>query len=482
MRMQQDGELELSDAALAALQSQSELGEVHDDLQYEEGSDDEEEEHNIVRPDVIAQPEMESGFSASDVYTFDKYPYLYVKAKDFMKLKQDGKIEIIEDHQQRVPIYNASASAAFPTLYLHGEKSPLDFSDYKTSRQLLKRQTLFAYKLDDNRYRWEYELDDVHLMWQYARLVERTVGANTCWYLQQRPDVAHLPMDQVVEAFKSGFTAQDGSLIDSKLPGLSTMMSQLPHSREFWWSQRMSVEAMSRDFGDPNLFLTLNNHPRENFDTRQLLHQLEYGSDAEFDPDWYIYDTEEFTTLMNKHAALMSIYLCRKAKLFLNAFLTDICGISAQEPSGDWTLRDSFAEGYYWSRVEFTSTRGVQHWHTLCKLPHVLDTAVIGRMIQNGRVVRLELKTGNIKDTKVEAAWEIVEAGLLANRYATLFADGISTASFYTETMDVDSHDETKVIDIDKLRKDISDAFKEQHITTKTHPLMRRFYIIPHIT
>jgi len=68
--------------------------------------------------------------------------------------------------------------------------------------------------------------------------------------------------------------------------------------------------------------------------------------------------------------------------MFLKAFLCDICGISETEPGGDWTKRDRLEEGYYSARVEFTETRGVQHWHCLAKLPHVLDTALIGRMIR----------------------------------------------------------------------------------------------------
>ena len=44
-------------------------------------------------------------------------------------------------------------------------------------------------------------------------------------------------------------------------------------------------------------------------------------------------------------------------------------------------------------------------------------------MIQNGRVVHQEVKCGNIEPGKDEEAWEIAEIGLLANCYATLFAD-----------------------------------------------------------
>ena len=74
---------------------------------------------------------------------------------------------------------------------------------------------------------------------------------------------------------------------------------------------------------------------------------------------------ERFTQLMSKYGTQASIYLCRKTKMFFQAFLCDICGIQEKEPTGDWTERDELEDGYYWLRVEFTSTRGVQHWHCL---------------------------------------------------------------------------------------------------------------------
>ena len=476
IRMEKDGELKLSDRALAALQAQSELAEVVDDLEYEEdeASSDEETGGEQVTRSVV-QPAMESGLSSSDVFTFDRFPRLYLKGREFLKIKQSGQIEVIEDHQQRVPIYNVSATSAFPYLYPRGEKSPLDFNDFKLSRYLLKKQCLFAYKLDHSRYYWQYAEDDIHLMHQYARLVERMVSAKTAWFLQQSPDVAHLPISQVLEAFKTGFASPDQSLLESKLPGLSSLMVKLPNSREKWFSERLGIEAYSRDIGDPNVFLTLNNSPRDTYDTRLFLHKLEHGCEAEFDPNYYERDTEKFTELMSKHAAHMSVYLCRKTKMFLKAFLCDICGVAEKEPSGDWTCRDRLEEGYYWTRVEFTSTRGVQHWHCLAKLPHVLDTGLIGRMIQNGRVVRQELKCGNIKPEKTEEAWEIVEVGLLANRYATLFADSLSMASFYEEAMDTDRHEAGKVIAIEDLRDEYVRDYTDGNLNMATHPLMRRF-------
>jgi len=43
------------------------------------------------------------------------------------------------------------------------------------------------------------------------------------------------------------------------------------------------------------------------------------------------------------------------------------------------------------------------------------------------------VKCGNIKPDKGEKAWHMIEMGLLASRYATLFAHSISTASFYSK-------------------------------------------------
>jgi len=96
-------------------------------------------------------------------------------------------------------------------------------------------------------------------------------------------------------------------------------------------------------------------------------------------------------------------------------------------------------------------------------------------MIHNGRVVHQEIKCGNIKPDKEEQAWEIVENGLLASRYATLFADSISMASFYTECMDVDEHDAGKIVDVEKLKSVFVRDYKLDNVNMATHPLMRRF-------
>ena len=100
---------------------------------------------------------------------------------------------------------------------------------------------------------------------------------------------------------------------------------------------------------------------------------------------------------------------------------------------------------------------------------------MIGRLIQNGRVLRQEIKTCNVRDDRLEDAWTAVEVGLLADRYAKLFAHSISTASFYTEQMGIDDHDDSKVIDLYDLRQEYINDYRGREVNMKTHPIMRRF-------
>ena len=73
-------------------------------------------------------------------------------------------------------------------------------------------------------------------------------------------------------------------------------------------------------------------------------------------------------------------------------------------------------------------------------------------------MVRQKIKCGNIKPGMQEISREIVEVGLFADRYASLFADSISMASFYQEQMDVECHDVSREVDVDKLRLEVTDS------------------------
>jgi len=56
---------------------------------------------------------------------FNSYESLYLKSKDVLQIKKEGKLEIVEDSTVRKPTYCTSANLAFPHLYPHGEMSPL---------------------------------------------------------------------------------------------------------------------------------------------------------------------------------------------------------------------------------------------------------------------------------------------------------------------------------------------------------------------
>jgi hypothetical protein len=152
---------------------------------------------------------------------------------------------------------------------------------------------------------------------QYARLIEQTIHANVGYCISQHPDVVHLPLDAVIRVFKDGPDEQ--GLLNSHCPDLSTMMTRMPNSEEKWFSERLGIEAISRDLGDPNLFLTVNMNPRAWPDVRRLIYKLETGEEDMPCNKPFELNTEKFTCLMSKYAAQLSIYLCRKVQIFLHA-------------------------------------------------------------------------------------------------------------------------------------------------------------------
>jgi len=84
----------------------------------------------------------------------------------------------------------------------------------------------------------------------------------------------------------------------------------------------------------------------------------------------------------------------------------------------------------------------------------------LGRIIHNGRVVRQEMKCGNSKAEK--EACEI------------LCAHSISMSSFYSKYVNIDDHDDKKVICLEEYRKKYAKYYKERNISLKTHRIMRR--------
>ena len=89
MQRKENGQLSISKTALTALENQSELAAVDTVESVEDDSSDED-------IDGAHQTALRSGFSEHNVFCFDQHN-LYLANKDFMKLKKDGKIEIVED-------------------------------------------------------------------------------------------------------------------------------------------------------------------------------------------------------------------------------------------------------------------------------------------------------------------------------------------------------------------------------------------------
>jgi len=104
------------------------------------------------------------------------------------------------------------------TFYCNREMSALDFGNYKLARGLLKKQSLYAYKMANGSYKWQHGEDSIHMMHQYARLIEQRVHAVVGYYISQHPDSVHMPLESVLHAFKEGMN-EDG-LMDSQLPDL----------------------------------------------------------------------------------------------------------------------------------------------------------------------------------------------------------------------------------------------------------------------
>ena len=466
-RRLETGELEISEDALKCLESQCELASVDSTLGEDELSPDSAVEHGIVHP------ELESGFDQHHVLALDQFPNLYLKKDDVLKIRKEGKIEIVKDESEvRKPTYHSPANLAFPTLLYEGQKSPVDFENYKLGRDLLKKLVMFTHKMASGDRQWTYAEDDIFLMHQYARLVEMRIHAHIGYYLSQHPSVAHLPLESVVKAFKDGY--DEAGLLDAKLPDLTMLLTRVQNSRHYWFQERQALETISRDLSDANLFMTINPEPRHSPDVRALIHSLHFPGKP-IDPDWNFASTEEFTELMSRYSPHVCVYLWRKTRIFLRAFLNDICRIPETEDCADWTSSDQSENSFFWFRTEFTSTRGFPHFHCMIRLPNTLNLSVLSRVVHNMRVVRDELKKGNIKSSMREEAFEMIRFGLLASRYLVMFADSVSSASFYTERVEsFDVVDPSKEIDIDALRAEFEKHCKAGTHTAKTHPLMRK--------
>jgi hypothetical protein len=485
------GLLEMSVEAIEKLKTITEMAEV-DVEDYEET--EQVSRHTQRQVDIdengINHASMNPILSENHVFAFEQKDRLYMNRKDVIKLKDKGMMQFVTDSSKRSLSYNVSAAHAFPHLYVgrteRGDNriAPNECKNTAMAAKMLKKMMLFPLEYRSSsgtleRMRWFCAEDDVHMAHQYAAIDERRVNDKVGFFMHQRPETAAMDITHLLEALKQG--ANDQGVIDSNLPGLTQLLSTLHGSREFWYSERMGIETISRDLGDCNWFLTLNFDPRNDCHCRKLVWMLEHSwlkveeVKEQYNEDWHFDSTEHFSAMMDKHAVFISMLMAHKFETFMDA-LCDVCQIPKHQKREDWTRRqeDSIENGWYFARVEFTETRGVAHYHVLLHLPNVLPTSLLGRVIQNGRVVRNELKYGNIRDDCLEQAWQMIEMGLLAQQYAINFVESVSMTSFYTEQMPCSVHNEEKVINLDALCAEYCASYKEGNISKLANPLMRQ--------
>ena len=88
----------------------------------------------------------------------------------------------------------------------------------------------------------------------------------------------------------------------------------------------MEIEAISKDLGDPNWFLTPSIETRFDPHIRKLIWMFENPM-IEFSKEndnWQFENTENFTRMMDKHAVLASMIISHKFETYMEA-LCDIC-------------------------------------------------------------------------------------------------------------------------------------------------------------
>ena len=138
--MQRQHELIIDEAAIELLGPNLELAEVDSGSTEQTTSQAETMEQEMEREDDgLTDATGTAGFSENHVFSFDRYEPLYLKTKDVLRIRKEGKLEIVTDATVRKPTYCTSANLAFPHLYPHGEMSPLDLGETSSLARVHER-------------------------------------------------------------------------------------------------------------------------------------------------------------------------------------------------------------------------------------------------------------------------------------------------------------------------------------------------------
>jgi hypothetical protein len=279
-----------------------ELAEIDMDYEDEECVKRLHERLSAADSTGLAHASMQPTMTRHHIISYLNASSLYTSAKQALKLKQDNAIEVFEDNNVRTPTFHVSLTMAFPHIYPEkGRKSPSDLFDTNMAEQMMRKPMLFAHEkvykncdgnISDREVCWWNAADEVHMMSCYAKIQERKVNAKVGFVLSQHPEAANIPIVNLIETLKNG---------KNDLPGLSQVMAQLPNSQEHWFAECQGLEAMSRDLGECNWFVTFNTDVRHWHDCRVLIHKLESLSDKDFlhkpVEEWYVCVTKAFMSV-----------------------------------------------------------------------------------------------------------------------------------------------------------------------------------------
>jgi hypothetical protein len=100
--------------------------------------------------------------------------------------------------------------------------------------------------MESGQLQWSFAEDELYLRHTYARITEMRANA-----LKQHPFAAHLPIESVFSSLKHGF--DDQRFLNWKLPDVTRLLTQLPHSRNFGFQERQGLESLARDFASLHL-------------------------------------------------------------------------------------------------------------------------------------------------------------------------------------------------------------------------------------
>jgi hypothetical protein len=432
----------------------------------DEGSDNE----NTNDPEFVHLPQNETvGDTQPQTYISLNHDNLYQRANKMDMRRNDV---IITEETVRVPVRDylgVDFSAVRPNLYPDGQESPCHVRSHteikKALAALLHVRVKKSPEGPDDRYESEdwypFEEDVIHAALVFAHAQNQEGVQNTRWFINRYPDTTRQEIDEIIKSMLSG-PRENKTFDTSRVYNFREHLSKMQQTPQRWQEERKDIETVANDSGEANLFMTLNMDVRFWRDVHNILHLLihkepvtaecyslltkghvKHSNKPCFIPD-YVNDQKVFEMLTDRYAAKIEEYLYFRTQTFLDTWFHDVCGIPKNEQPTKTGLYETVG-GTIWRRVEYTRSRGIQHWHILAKLPGVMHLPSLMRLLNRGRQARVELHKRNIKPEHIGEALHHVHVGFLAGRYLCEYADSLVHMDF-TNQRSVGNVDDIQVL------------------------------------